>query len=238
MRYQNLRVILFAAAGLALVGHTGTGGAQSILATGPDANVTDDGLHRIDPEIMEAAWIKPDLDLSRFTRIYLVPTAIQFRDVPDKIYDARSRIGVVEFPVDEERKEWLRTTWRQAVEARFARETSYGLYDGVATDVLVVHGMLADVVSHIPPTEPGSFYTFVKDPWIANVVLELRDGSTGELLARTIDRRHAEGLMDLGTVWMRTEDLVTRWADVLHRRLDELSDLLGGRGRGTPEWAR
>ncbi|NIW25644.1 MAG: hypothetical protein GWN29_14345 [Gammaproteobacteria bacterium] len=54
-------------------------------------------------------------------------------------------------------------------------------------------------------------------------------------MARTIDRRNAQGLLDVGTVWYRTPDLVERWAGVLTERLDELSEL-GGRPRATPSW--
>ena len=103
--------------------------------------------------------------------------------------------------------------------------------------MLVVQGFLVDVVSHIPPDDVGSDFTYISDPWIASVVLELRDGTTAELLARTMDRRFAEGLMDAGTVWIRTEDLVERWAQVLADRLRQLSDL-GEQGRRTPTWAR
>ena len=164
-----------------------------------------------------------------------MPTAVQFREVNERNYTARTRIGLSEFSVDDQKKEWLRGVWRRAVDAKF--EESYGLYDGVGSNVLVVQGFLVDVVSHIPPDAAGSDYTYVRDPWIASVVLELRDATTAELLARTIDRRYAEGLMDVGTVWMRTEDLVEIWAQVLFDRLKELSDL-GGRGPGTPSWAR
>ena len=71
----------------------------------------------------------------------------------------------------------------------------------------------------------------------SSVVLELRDGTTAELLARTIDRRYAEGFLEAGSVWMRTEELLDRWADVLSDRMKQLSDL-GEGGRNTPTWAR
>ena len=236
MKLENLRTLIYFGAGLVLFAYAGVGGAQSVLATGSDAEVTDDGLHRINPLIMEAAWIKPDLDLSSYSRIYVVPTAVQFRDVLEKNYDARSRIATTEFPLREGRQEWLREIWQQAVDARFDA-TTYDFFDGVATDVLVVQAMLADVVSHIPPPEAGSYYTYVRDPWVANVLLEIRDGTTGELLGRTNDRRVGEGMLDRDTVWLRTEDLLERWAEVIHERLDQLNDLAGG-GRQPPDWAR
>ncbi len=236
MKRRIPTTILSTAAGLLLFWYAGGSGAQPILATGPDADVTEEGLHRVHTSIMEGAWVRPDLDLSRYTRILLMPTAVQFRDVPERSYDPRSAIGTTEFPLDDEKKEWLRGVWRQAIDAEFGQEESYELYEGVGSDVLVVQAFLVDVISRIPPDTAGSDFSFVRDPWIANVVLELRDATTAELLARTIDRRYAEGFMDAGTVWMRTEDLVERWAQVLSDRLEQLSDL-GGRA-GTPPLAQ
>ena len=236
MRRRIPPAILSAAAGLALLWHAGESGAQPIPVTGSDADVTEEGLHRVDPSIMEAAWVRPDLDLSRYATILLVPTAVQFREVDKQSSFERTRSSVSEFPVDDEKKEWFRGVWRRAVEAEFAQ--SYELYDGVGSNVLVVQGFLVDVVSHIPPDTAGSVHTWVRDPWIANVVLELRDATTAELLARTDDRRYGEGLMDPGTAWMLTEDLLERWAQVLSDRLEQLSDLEGRGRRRTPTWAR
>jgi len=235
VKHRISTTILSAAAGLVLFWYAGGSGAELPLATEADANVTDEGLHRIHPSIMEAAWVRPDFDLSSYTRILLMPTAVQFRDVPDGPNDARSRANTEEFPLADDRKEWLRGLWRQAVEARFAREESLEHYDGVGSNVLVVQGFLVDVVSRIPPAIPRSNYTLVSNPWSATVVLELRDATTAELLARTIDRRNAQGLLEVGVVWYRTEDLVQRWAGVLSDRLDQLSDL-GGWDRTTPSW--
>ena len=237
MKGRLRTTILSAAGGFVLLWYTGGTAAQPILATGPDADVTEEDLHRVDPSIMEAAWVRLDLDLSRYSRILLVPTGVQFREVPNRRYNVLSRGNVTEFPLDDGKKEWLRGVWRQAVDARFAQEPSFEFYDGAGSDVLVVQGLLVDVVSRVPPVTFGSDFSLVRDPWSANVVLELRDGTTAELLARTIDRRNAEGLVDVGTVWVQTEDLVEVWAGVLFDRLQQLSDL-GALGPGTPTWAR
>ena len=237
MKRRIPTTILSAAAGLVLFWYAGGSGAQPILATGSDADVTEEGLHRVHPSIMEAAWVRPDLDLSRYSRILLMPTGVQFREVAERRYNARTRMSETEFPLSDEKKEWVRGVWRRAVNAKFAQEESYELYDGVGSDVLVVQGFLVDVVSRIPPDAAGSDYTLVRDPWIASIVLELRDATTAELLARTMDRSTGEGLMTVAMAWIRTEDLVERWAQRLSDRLEELSDL-GGRGRETPVWAR
>jgi len=237
MRRRIPPAILSAAVGLVLLWHAEGSGAQPILATGSDAAVTEEGLHRVHPSIMEAAWVRPDLDLSRYTRILLMPTAVQFREEKERSYNARTRTGLTEFAIDNDKKEWLRGVWRRAVDAQFAQEQSYELGYEIGSNVLVVQGFLVDVVSHIPPDAAGSEHTYVRDPWIASIVLELRDATTAELLARTMDRSTGKGLMTVGTAWMRTEDLVERWAQRLSDRLKEVSDL-GGRDSRTPTWAR
>ena len=236
MKHKMWPTILSSLAGTMILWYAGGIGAQPVLATGSDADVTEEGLHRVDPSLMEAAWVRPDLDLSDYTRILLMPGAVQFREVPEKIYDARTSIGISEFPVPEDRQKWLREVWSEAVEESFA-QASYDRHYDVGSDVLVVQAFLVDVVSHIPPKNAGSQYTFVQDPWESYVVLELRDATTTQLVARTIDRRYAEGLIDIETIWMRTANLVGRWAEVPAVRLDQLADL-GEGGRSTPPWAR
>ena len=236
MKLRILTTVLSSAAGLVLFWYAGGLGAQPVLATGPDAEIAEDGLHRVDPSIMEGAWVRLDLDLSGYTRILLMPTSVLFRDVPESLHDVRSAIGTTEFPVTDEKKEWLRGVWRQAIDAAFGQQESYESYDGEGTELLVVQAFLVDVVSHIPPDYSSSVVTMVRDPWIANVVLELRDATTAELLARTVDRRYGEGLLDTGTAWMLTPDLLEVWAGVLSERLGQLSDL-GGRA-GMPPLAQ
>ncbi|MGI9259756.1 MAG: hypothetical protein ACR2QQ_13055 [Gammaproteobacteria bacterium] len=238
MRLNISPAILSSAAGIMLLWHAGESGAQPILAIGPDADVTEEGLHRVEPSIMEAAWVLPDLDLSKYRRILLMPTAVQFRDVRETSTYAQSKAGTIEFPLNDQRKEWFGTKWREAVDAEFAREESYEVYGGVGEDVLVVQGFLADIVSHFPPESSRSEYTYVQDPWEASVILELRDATTAQLLARTIDRRYGTGLLDIGEAWMRTDDLIERWAAVLTERLDQLTEIASPGGSRTPSWAR
>jgi hypothetical protein len=225
--------ILPGAFGALLLWHAGMCHAQPLLAGGADAEVTSDGLHRVNPLIMEAAYVRPDFDLSSYTKLVDVAPGVQFRDVPETATNARVRAMTEEFVLPDDRKEWLRELWRGAVDEQFARLRAEDIYSGDLSDVLVVQGLLVDVVSRIPPDASESNYLLVNNPWSATVVLELRDATTGTLLARTVDRRNATGLLEVGTVWHRTPELVDRWAHVLVERLQQLSEL-GGRPRGIP----
>ena len=129
-----------------LLWNAGESGAQVVLATGPDAEVTEDGLHRVDPSIMGAAWVKLDLDLSRYNRIYFMSAAVQFRDVPERKHNLRSMATADSFFVNESRKARLRELFGAAFYEAVGQVESYELSDEVGRDVLIVRGVLTDVI--------------------------------------------------------------------------------------------
>ncbi len=221
--------VLSAAAGLVLLWHTGESGAQPILATGPDAEVTADGLYPLDPSIMGAAWVRPDLDLSRYTRVFFLPTAVQFRDVAERTNTARTIAA--EFPVSDARKARLRELFEESFYQALSDVRSYELSDEVGRDVLLVQGILIDVISGVPPDRPGSVITNIRWAWEANIVMELRDSISYQVQARTVQRQRIDGPMYVGMVWALTPTIVRGWSLLLIRRLRELSDLYPSRLR-------
>jgi hypothetical protein len=217
--------ILSVAAGLILFWYAGENRAQPILAIGPDAEVTEDGLHRMDPSIMGAAWVKPDLDLSRYDRIYFMPAVTQFREIVERQYSARTIRNATEFPVRETEKIRLRELFGEVFYEIIEDVESYELTDKLGREVLMVRGFLTDVISGVPPDIPGSTVNIVRWAWEVNVVLELRDSMSDEVLARTVERLRLDGPMDATEVWVLTPRAVRSWSSLLALRLDELSDL-------------
>ena len=236
MRHGVTPAILSVTVGLVLLWHAGGSSAQLRLAPEATGVFASEGLQRVDPQLMRAAWVRPDLDIASYRSVFLVPTAVQYRVLPDRTYSIRTRDNVEFFPIPDVRKEWIRGTWQRLVTEEFSLQGSYEVQGGIGSDVLIVQGLLVDMVSRIPPISPGSDYTIVRDPWAANVVLELRDGTTGDILARTIDRRTGQGLIEQGSGVSQAPDLLARWAEVLFERLEQISDF-GGRsdlpGRAT-----
>jgi len=98
MRRSLLTIIL--SVGLMLLWRAGDSGAQPVVETGPEAEITGDRLYRVDPSIMDAAWVSPDLDLSRYTRILFTPTAVQFREMSERQFSVARTDTRTEFPVD------------------------------------------------------------------------------------------------------------------------------------------
>jgi len=66
---------------LVLLACASTALGQLRFAAGADADVTEDGLHRVDASLVRDAWARPGVDLSTYRAIYIMPTGVSFRSV-------------------------------------------------------------------------------------------------------------------------------------------------------------
>lgn len=53
------------------------------IQTGPDAEVSFDGLHRVDDSVMDMAWVIPTLDLTGYNKLIVVRGGFAYREVDD-----------------------------------------------------------------------------------------------------------------------------------------------------------
>ena len=68
------------------------------LQTGANAEITFDGLHRVDGTYMQYAWLKSNLSLAAYTRIRLVNAGIEYREVKPASGSPAQMPGEVSFP--------------------------------------------------------------------------------------------------------------------------------------------
>jgi hypothetical protein len=220
-----------AAATLGLVLYASSGGAapkQPRIETGPDAEVTHDGLVRVQKSVVDAAWVKPTFDLTPYKKLMVVSQGIAFRKLePVSDFQARNE---TQFPVKEENKERLSRELKTAFETELAKLERYELVSAPGPDVLLLVGTIIDVVSNIPPDidsarfgRGGVYLTSVGE---ATLVMELRDSESGEILGRVADRRAAESPFAFEvnnvTAWTEVRRLGSYWASLLRRRLEEI----------------
>ena len=219
--------VLLAAAFLALLGSAGEGGAQIILAGGGGTEVTEDGLHRVHPDQMASAWVKPDLDLRPYRRMFLMPSAVQFRYIPPKRYTIRTMETANSFPVSDTDQAMLRRLFAESSREALTAVRSYEFSERPGRDALMVQALLTDVIYGVPPDISGSVVTNVRWAWEATLILELRDSMSDEVLARTVERERVDGPFFSAMVTALTPSIVDTWSRVLSGRLEELSDLSG-----------
>lgn len=219
---------LFAAAVLTLV----AAGCSSTpkLQSGPDAEVTHDGLTRIDRTIMDAVWARQDIDLSGITRINFHDLGVEYRNVngpySGRAGSGRARSGQTEFQLDEA----TRAMFEEEISGAFAEEirasTVFEVTEESGPDVIDVHVGLLDVVSRVPPDTVGRSRVFIDRVGEATIVLEIRDSVSHTVLARAVDRRAAESstMMESSTPRNRAEvrRLGRRWGAMIRDGLEAM----------------
>src|SRR5215471_20566335 len=80
-----------AAASCLLVGSIGAAPKQPQIETGANAEKTYDGLVRVKKSVVDAAWVKPDFDLTPYTKLMIVSEGVSFKKVkPVSTFQARN----------------------------------------------------------------------------------------------------------------------------------------------------
>lgn len=202
--------------------------AQPTVQMGPEAEVTYDGLHRVNNARASAVWMKPDLDLHAYTKLMVVGAGMSFKTENEngqRWWPGTSSES--EFPISEENRKRLQQEMRGAFEEELSKLERYELVREPGPGVLMLAGALIDVVSKVPPVDQcvGRCDVYLTDIGEATLVLELRDSVTNEVLVRAVDRR-AAGVSgwpveaNSVTVWPEVRRLAQSWARLVRERLE------------------
>ena len=181
---------------------------------------TFDGLRRVENSRASAAWLRPDIDLSSYTKIRLQGASLSFRPV------TRTGSSAREFPVSEANQERMKQVLTEVFTEELSQSTRFQLVQAPGPDVLTVWGGLYDVVSFVPPERGARDRIFIDRVGEATLVLELRDSESNTTLARAVDRRAAArsgGTMqrsNSASNWAEVRRVARRWATMLRERLD------------------
>lgn len=227
LRYPVLLAML-----AAIVGCSTTPSAS--LPTGDDADVSYDGLVRVDDTIMDSVWARPDIDLKGYTKVMFVPVGISYRDVePSDTSGAlrrstRSRqTELREFQLDEDTK----ARFEAEISAVFDEEVSasdvFTIVEEPGPDVLKIGVALLDVVSRVPPQAASQPRVFIDMVGEATLVLEVRGSMSNTIYVRAIDRRAAQQqsqMIESNRVTNTAEvrRLGRRWGQIVRAGLDAL----------------
>ena len=198
------------------------------IQTGPDAEISFDGLHRVDRSVMDMAWAKPTLDLTGYSKLLLISGGLAFREVEDS---GRYDRSATEFPIGDEARQRIQDTVREIFTEEFEKLDNWEIVTEPGRDVLILGGAIIDIVSAVPPENRnigrgGVYLTRVGE---ATLVLELRDSMSGEILARSADRRAADSSFPIEastvTTWAEVRRLSRSWGRILVNRLDQIAEL-------------
>jgi len=222
-----LTVILLAASALAGCSATPT------FQTGDDAEVTFDGLTRMEGTVMDIVWARTDIDLTTYNKIMLESLGVEYRDV-DGPYSGRagtssmrSRSDVTEFQLDAETRAIFEDEIGSAFQEEMARSNVFEIVTEAGPDVLLVRGGLLDVVSRVPPDPTGNTQIFIDSVGEATLILEIRGSLSNTIYVRAVDGRAAAStfqmqLSNRATNRAEVRRLGRRWGQLLREGLEKL----------------
>lgn len=199
------------------------------IETGSKAEVTADGLHRVKRTVLDAAWVKPDLDLTQYTKLMVANAGVSYRKLKD-VSGPRAR-SETQFAVQEKNKARFEGILREEFTEELEKLERYEIVTEPGPDVLLMVGAVVDVVSRLPPDldRMGRGGVYLESVGDATLIIELRDSLSNEVLVRAADRKAAESPFvfeaNSVTVWSEVRQLAKHWARLLRKRLEEISTL-------------
>ncbi len=200
--------------------------SEPTIQTGPDAEISFDGLHRVDNSAFRFVWVEPEIDLARYSKILPGPAEFRYRAVRA----TGQRSSADEFPISEENRARFEAIVSEIFDEELSNSRFFTVTDAPGPDTLIVVGALDDIVSRVPPQRTGRGDIWISSVGEATLILEIIDSMSGEVLARAVDRRAAQPAGRTGvrssTVSSTAEvrRLARRWATQLRNGLDSFHE--------------
>jgi hypothetical protein len=217
---------------LAVVSGCATATPPPTLQTGPDAEVTVDGLVRVDHAVLPLVYRKPDMDISPYTRFMLDPVEVAYQKDPGNRRRSMTGGAQANFALSPSQMESFRSRFQEAVVESLTEDNGYELTTEPGPDVLRITAALIDLVVSVPTEMGGRGGTYTRSYGLVTLVMELRDSESGEILARAADRRDPTRNTEMrlahvspGLVRRDVDILFRHWADLLRERLDVFREM-------------
>jgi len=195
--------------------------------TGPNAEVSFDGLARVNNSRIGAAWIRPGIDLSTYDSLMLVGAGIEYRSVKDRGNLTASRSRADSFPLDARQRADIEATVQEVFAEELGEVEGFRVVQQAGPDTLALTGALIDVVSFVPPQPLGRTDYYLSELGEATLVLELSDSMSGQILARGVDGRRIDstGIGESSRVNNRFElqNELRRWGTIIRNVLETLA---------------
>jgi hypothetical protein len=193
-------------------------------AAGPPP--TWDGLVLTERKGLDIVYVRPGTEFPGYRTVLLEqPVEVAF----DSAFTDASQRGRRPSAADLERiRGDIATEFRKVFAERLGKG-GYALVDAVGEDTLRVGVALIDIYINAPDLPAaGRGRTFTVEAGRATIVMELRDGPTGAVLARVIDTRTADspGRMQVANSVTNSAEfrrLARAWTDRLVKALDTVN---------------
>jgi hypothetical protein len=185
-----------------------------------------DGLERRKVKGLDNVYVRPNTQFTPYKSVMLEPTPVEFQKNWEDSFDFSRRPSA-----DDMQK--IRTKLSELMKEGFTDElvkNGYTIVESPAHDTLLVRTAIINLFVNAPDLdEPGRVRSFTSSAGSMTLVLEARDGVSGQLLARVVDSR-SEDTPGGHLEWTnRTTNIadarrtISVWAKSLRESLDKLN---------------
>ena len=225
-----MRKSLVALAAAGILSGCASASSAPTLQSGPDAEVTADGLYRVDNSVMQLAYMKPGWDLRGYTAMLIDPVTVAYKTDPGGRRRDPGGVGPQNFALSDTQMENFKSFFQEAVEDALTEDGGYRIAGNPGPDVLRITAELMDLIIAVPTQESASSTTrLARSAGAVTLVMEIRDSQSGEIIARVADRRDpsasgAGNMVRVSPQAVRADmrRLFESWATLLRERLDDL----------------
>ena len=209
---------------LLIAGLVAMAGAAAAQDEAPEA--VPEGLQLIDDTNLALVYILPDVDMSRYARIFLETPYIAFKENWQREQNRKWQSKRVSTDDMERIKSELASLFMD-VFSKTLGDSGYQLTTAAGADVLLIKPAIINLDIVAPDTRsPGNTYSYSETAGEMTLYMEFYDSVSGQLIAKALDRKR-----DRITGSFRWRNKVSNraaanrilqvWADVLKEGLDD-----------------
>ena len=216
----------------AAVGLLAACSSEPTIQTGEDAEVIGDNLHRVDNSRAAGAWVDPNADFSRYTRVLVRPLGVDNIEIVEPTGSVSTRRS--NWELSDSDKQMLQDMFKSAVEQQLQERGSFPLAEEADDDVLEIAAMITGLAPSAArddhrsrPTGRSRVYT--EGAGAIAVAVAFGDSETGEVLALVKDSRSSNshwGVNNSVTNRADVQRMFNSWAIQLNSTLERVT----GRG--------
>jgi hypothetical protein len=194
---------------------------------------TWDGLQIRKVKGLDLVYVRPNVEFTPYKSVLLDPVHVEFSKDWAKSMRTNTSVGFKRPPTAEDMQE-IREGLAKLMREVFMEELTqhgYTLVDAPAEDTMHVRTAIIDLFVNAPDSmnETGISKTYTTSAGSMTLVLEARDGPTGQLLARVVDGRADDtpgGQFQWTTKASNAQaarQILQVWAKKLRQSLDKLN---------------
>jgi hypothetical protein len=212
---------------------------EPTIQTGENAEVINGNLNKVDNSSVAMAYVDPNGDYGRYTRVYIAPLDVDNVEIiqPSKGSSMLNRYNQEWVLTDEDKKQ-LQDAYQEIMEKELSKDGAFGIAQSGGDDVLAILG----AVTHIAPSGPkddfssrgtGMSQVYTASAGSVAIALVFQDGDSGEVLAIIKDARGGNsnnwGVNNSVTNMAEVRRSFASWAMRVREGLLNLKELGDGR---------